>query len=175
METTHALDNERPSPDLPAADRPAPSSNRLLLIVGGAVAALVVVALAVVLLLPRNEPAYPAGSPEAAFQAYLVAGDAYDLEATYQAMSPRVRQTWTYDQYTTDRSMYGRGSGRRNIWIDSVDRMDGKAVLHVTIEWISGDGLAASRWYDRDIPVAMVLVDGTWYIDQRIVDATLRY
>jgi hypothetical protein len=159
----------------PAADRPAASSNRLLLVVVGGVAALVVVALAVVLLLPRGEATYPAGSPEAAFQAYLAAAETNDLEATYQAMSPRVRASWTYDEFVNERSMFGSSYGRRNVWIDSVDRRDDRAVLHVTIEWMYGEGLTASRSYDRDIALSMVLVDGTWYIDQRVVDSTLRY
>jgi hypothetical protein len=90
-------------------------------------------------------------------------------------MSPRVRQTWTYDQFVSERGMYGSGSGRRNVWIDSVGRTVERAVLHLTVEWLSGEGLTASSWYDRDIAVAMVLDDGSWYIDQRIVDSTLRY
>lgn len=157
------------------APRPSAGSTRLLLLVAAGVAALVVVALAVALLLPRGAPTYPAGSPEAAFQAWLTAAEDADYEAIYAAFSPRVRATWTYDQYLSERGMYGESGGRRLVWIDSVDRRNDQAVLHVTVEYRSGEGLSTSRWYDRDIRVPMVLVDGTWYLDQRLIDTGLRY
>jgi len=165
MDATHALETERPGP----------SSTRPLLAIGFGIGVLVFVALVVVLLLPRTGPTYPAGSPEAVFQAYLAAADAYDLEAAYQAFSPRMRATWSYGEFARERNMYGYGGNKRSVWIDSVDRSGDRAILHLTIEWVSGDGLTASRWYDRDVRIAMVLDDGTWYIDQGLIDTPLNY
>lgn len=165
MATTHALKTERTEQ----------SSNRLLLVIGLGVGALVVAAVAIVLLLPRSGPTYPAGSPEAAFQAYLIASEAYDFETAYQAFSPRVRATWSYDDFARERNMYGYGGNKRSVWIDSVDRHGDRAVLGLTIEWVSGEGLTSSRGYDRDVRIAMILDDGTWYIDQSLMDTPLNY
>jgi len=160
MDTPHALD----------PDRPGTGANRLLAIVGLGIAALVVVALTLVFLLPRSEPSYPPGSPEAAFQAYLAASDAGDIEAAYAALSPRVRARWTYDAYVREADMYGSQAGGRRVYIDRVVRIgDEQATLHLTIEWMGGAGLTTSRWYERDVRIRMVSVDGTWYVDQALI------
>ena len=160
MDTAHALDT----------DRSGAGSNRLLVIVGLAIAAVVVVALTLVFLLPRSEPSYPPGSPEAAFQAYLAAFDAGDIEAAYAAFSPRVRARWTYDAYVREADMSGSYAGGRRVYIDRVVRIgDEQATLHLTIEWMSGAGLTTSRRYERDVRIRMVSVDGTWYVDQALI------
>jgi len=160
MKTTHALDT----------DRSGTGSNRLLVIVGLGIAAVVVVALTLVFLLPRSEPSYPPGSPEAAFQAYLAASDAGDIEAAYAAFSPRVRAGWTYDAYVREADLYGSYAGERRVYIDRVVRIgEEQATLHLTIEWMSAAGLTTSHWYERDVRIRMVSVGGTWYVDQALL------
>lgn len=159
-----------PAQDAPTARPAGTGSGRLLLAIGVGVVALVGVAIALVLLLPRAEPTYPAGSPEAAFVAYLRASDADDLESAYAALSPQIRASWPYAAYVSEHDMAGPYADTRRVYIDRAEpTADDRVTLHLTLEWSSGEGLTASRWYERDVRIRMVRVEGAWYVDQTLI------
>ena len=144
----------------------ADHSLRHILVIGGVVGALVVAAVAVMALLGSRGPAsYPSDSPEAAFQAYLQAYAAGDLEAAHASFSQRIRSGTSSSGYLDDVSMYGRDDQARRVWIDSVDRSDGLATLHLTIEEFFSSGLSSSS-YRYETSVRMVLEDGSWKVDE---------
>jgi hypothetical protein len=149
--------------------RTGPVSGPLVVAVG-LVVGLVVVAVVAVLLVGQGSPrTYPAGSPEAAFQAYLQAYDADDLETAHGAFSTQVRKTWSYETYVRDTTSWGGSSTDPRVWIDSVTTSGDEATLHLTIEWSSGSGIGASRWYDRNVEIRMVSENGGWFIGQRLI------
>src|SRR5918994_2272082 len=77
----------------PASLQPGPWVPRSMLLAGGLIAALIVVALVAVLIRPTGPTTYPDGSPEAAFQAYMSAYDAEDVEAAYGWFSSPVKDS----------------------------------------------------------------------------------
>ncbi len=141
-------------------------SLRHILIISGLVVGLVVIAAVTVLVVaPRGPATYAPGSPEAAFQQYLAAYDSGDLDAAYASFSSRVRSTTSSSQYLDEVSMYDRGDQERAIWIDTVDRADGRATLHLTIEEFYSSGLTSDS-YRYGVTVRMVSEDGTWNVDE---------
>jgi hypothetical protein len=152
----------------PVAPRTAGPSRPILWLTI-ALLALAVVAVAVVLLGGRASPAtYPAGSPEAAYQAYLAAFDDPDPAIAYASLSRGVRARWPYDEYLMARdSASWQMQQDHRTWIDRVERSGDRATLHLTFEFSSGSGLNTSTWSDHR-EVRMVLEDGEWRIDQRL-------
>jgi hypothetical protein len=141
-------------------------SLRHILIIGGLVVGLVVVTVVTMLVVaPRGPATYAPGSPEAAFQEYLAAFDSGDLEAAYASFSRRVRSATTSSRYLDEVSMYDRGDQERGTWIDSVDRADSRATLHLTIEEFYSSGLTSDS-YRYQGTVRMVSEDGAWKIDE---------
>jgi hypothetical protein len=159
-----------------SAPHPTASLDRRILVGGGALAILFVAILAVALVVGARPASYPAGSPEAAFQAFVQASETGDTEAAYALLSPRIRSTWTYTAFDQQQRMYGDGGDRTLVYIDrTVSRGDDAVALYLTIEHVYGEGLTSSRWTERDVPVRMALVDGTWYVDQALAGTQEMY
>lgn len=142
---------------------------RSMLVAGGVIAALIVVAIVVVLTRPTGPTTYPDGSPEAAFQAYLSAYDAEDVEGAYDWFSSSVRESLSIADY---RRMLSENSWQREqsrrIVLDRVDLGEQRAILHLRVEHFSQDGLGGSRWsYDQS--VRLVTERGAWKIDEPLL------
>ncbi len=141
----------------------------LTIIVG--IVVLVVASVAIVLLAGQRPPReYPAGSPEATLQAYLVAWEAGDLEATYGSFSQGVRNQTSLDEYRRQsfehRSWSGPPNGpSRSVFIDRTTVNGDRATLQLTIEEVHVSGMTANRnRYGR--VVLMVRESGAWRFDQ---------
>jgi hypothetical protein len=134
------------------------------------VVALLVITVAVVLLAGQRPPReYPAGSPEAAFQAYLVAWEAANYEAAYAAFTTAVRAATPladYRRQAADFRTNGLPPGTsRRVFIDRTTITGDETTLDVTIEETTVNGLSADRYrYSRSF--VMVREDGAWRFDR---------
>lgn len=155
-----------PAPALPG------SGNRMLLIIGTVIVGLVVLTVAVVLVAGSRKPvAYPADTPEGAFQAYLTAFDEGDVEGAYGHFSAGVQERMDLDAYEAaidaQAGYYGPQSSRRVLF----DRRSGEGdriTLHLVVEEFYGDGLEGStNRSPREI--RLVHEDGAWRIDEPLV------
>ncbi len=138
---------------------------RAIVLIGGVVVAVVVIAILVVTGLGSPEPErFPPGTPEAALQQYLEAvriGDheriesllSDDARADIPSGSPR-----PFDCFVRDEG--------RQIRVERVERpADDRAVIHLTIEQVSGSGITLDRYSYRET-VPLVLEGGDWKIDR---------
>jgi hypothetical protein len=140
-----------------------------LAIVGGIVVLLVATVAIVVL---RGDPptaTYPAGSPEAAFQAYLTAWVEGDDATAYASFTTEVRAATsleTYHRQSEDfrQSGFQPGSSRR-VFIDSATIRGETATLQLTVETTVVSGLSANRYRARTT-VPMAREDGAWKLDR---------
>jgi hypothetical protein len=135
---------------------------------------LLVGSVAVVLVAGNRPPAvYPAGSPEAAVQAYLQAWEARDLDAAWASFSMAARSGTTQDDYRRQAQDYRQwaeppaGPSRR-VFIDRTTVSGDRASLELTIEetWIQGLSVSRNR-YGRTL--TMVQEDGAWRFDRLFV------
>jgi hypothetical protein len=148
------------------------SSTRSLWVIGGGVLALVIVAIgAVILVGDRATPTIPADSPEGTIQRYLDAWEADDMAAAHGYFSTDVMGRMdlaAFERARDEWEEYAPSSTDERVLLSS-SRIDGDtAVVTVTIEQFSGDGLGASSYrYDSDIH--LVREDGAWRIDEPLV------
>lgn len=148
-----------------AAPRPGAGLDRRLVLVGVGIVAVVLIAFAVVAVIGGRPAQYAAGTPEAAYQSFLQASDAGDTETAYAALSPRVRELWTYDEYAAQAPMYRNTGERQNVYIDRALVEGDRATLFLTVEHVYGEGLTAGRWTEEGVTVRLVRDAGTWYVD----------
>ncbi|HUZ00590.1 MAG TPA: hypothetical protein VMU89_09570 [Thermomicrobiaceae bacterium] len=147
---------------------------RSIAIIGVVVVLLVVAAVVAALTLgSRGETTFPAGSPQAAFQAYYRASQAGDLTTAYGSFSQSVHAQMSPEQYAQLASSYGSsmappGTTQRLTINEVVTHASASATLYVTVERVSGSGLDVSRFtYDRQI--WMVQEDGAWKIGEALL------
>lgn len=142
---------------------------RSILAAGVGLVALVGLALIVGLVVPRGPTAYPAGSPEAAFQAYYDAWEARDLETALSHFSPAIRADLdlaTYKRLDTEQS-WQRDQDRRIVLL-GVDLGDDVATLHVRVDEFYPGAFGGGRSsFERSVQMART--DGTWTIDEPLV------
>jgi hypothetical protein len=135
---------------------------------GGAVLALALVAALVALASPRTAPTSPAGSPEAAFQAFYTAWQERNLEAAYALLSDRLRAQATLDQYRQmDRDFgWGREQDRRVTLAGS--RVNGEhATLDLQVEDFHSGGPLGGGWTSTwKTSVPLIHEGGAWHIDE---------
>jgi hypothetical protein len=151
-----------------AQDRAGEVTDRSGWLIGGLVGLAIAVAIitAIVVAVSRQDEVYPAGSPEAAFQAYLRAWDEGDTEAALAAFSERARKrvsTWEFRQ-----AQGWADEEAARIWIDDVTERDGRVTLRLAIETVYG-GLFGSERYTEHTRVTLVREDGGWKIDTPLV------
>lgn len=149
----------------------ASSAYRGLILVGvGVVALLIAAAIVVVVAGDVGDPAFEAGSPQAALHDYLVAYEAGQLDVAHAQFSTRVRDRWDIDAYrdaVDGGEAPGAGAARRVIF-DRADVTGETARVRLTIEEFVGDGLGGeTNRYPREI--RMVREDGAWRIDETLV------
>ena len=124
----------------------------------------------VAVVLVRGDPpaaSYPAGSPEAAFQAYLAAWEAGDDATAYASFTAEVRTDTTLEAYhrqAEDMRRHDPGTGRR-VFIDSASIRGESATLQLTVETTNIGGLSANR-YRSTTTASMVRQDGAWKLDR---------
>jgi hypothetical protein len=133
------------------------------------IAGLLVVTVVVVLLAGDRPPrTYPAGSPEAAYQAYVTAWQAGDDEAAYASFTTAVRAETPYADYhrqAIEYRLYGQQPGTTTrVFIDAATVQGETATLQVTVETSVVSGLGANR-YRSTLPVTLVREDGAWRLD----------
>ncbi|MCV0403296.1 MAG: hypothetical protein K5924_06255 [Chloroflexi bacterium] len=149
----------------------ASSAYRGLILIGlGVVALLVVAGIVVVVAGDRGEPAFEAGSPEAALHDYLAAYEAGQLDAAHAQFSTRVRDRWDIDAYrdaVDGGEAPGAGAARRVIF-EGADVTGEAARVRLTIEEFVGDGLGGDTIRDSR-EIRMVREDGAWRIDEALV------
>ena len=145
--------------------RPA---RRIILIVT-AIVAVAVVSTALALLGSRGPTTYPPGSPEAAFQSYLVAWEGHDYEATYAAFAPAVREDVTIADYRAMVAGWGDGSGSRRIVLEEARVNGDHATLDLRIDYRADGGLFGSSTWSQDVSIVMVRQDGAWLINQPLI------
>ncbi len=146
----------------------AHGTRRTVLILGGVILTLAAVGLIVVLLTGRSAATYPAGSPEAAFQGYLAAWQAGDLEGAYAHLSPRVRALATVDEYRAMDRDYGWGRDEDRRVVLTAARITGdRARLDLRVESHGTGGLfgGADTWSENR-SVTLVRDGNEWYVDE---------
>lgn len=145
--------------------RPSGPPRAILLALAG-LSAIVVLALAALALRPGGSPIYPPDSPEAAFQGYLTAYEAGDIDTAYGYFSTTVRETMTPEGYREIADMYGRyNSEDRRIVLDGVERAGDRVTLRLRIDHFSADGIGGNR-YSFAQEVRLVAEDGAWKLDE---------
>ena len=161
---------QEPPPSAPI--QPMQRMNRH--VVGLAVAVLAVAVMALAVLASASHPAtrFASGTPEGAFQSYLHAWEANDLDAAYATFSQRVRTGLSVDEYRRTARGYDTGAdrGRRVVLLDSQVRGD-QATIDLRVDQASGGGLfgAQSVW-SRTITVDLVRENGAWRLDQALAN-----
>ncbi len=143
-----------------------PRATRRRVWFAGAVTTAIVVVLAVAsifLIGGEREAAYPAGSPEAAFQAYAGAWEAGDAETAWAALTAgaQTRVPW-YQFIGANRA---RSDATRRVWIDDASGTDDRVVLRLSVETIHRGGLLGSSRYRDESRVTLLREDGAWKID----------
>jgi hypothetical protein len=149
--------------------RPPTSTRRSKLIAGGTIvvgAVLAIAAIGAIILRPTAPAVYRAGSPEAAFQSYLIEYDAGDLDAAYTRFSASVRSQHSFPDYRQVVSNFAwQDADDRRVVLDGVDRTGDTAVLHIRVERFTADGLGGNRTsYEQAI--RLVHEVGAWKIDE---------
>jgi hypothetical protein len=162
-------------------DRPAgpplgrPTSSRSRLLVGAASAAgavLAIVGLGAIILRPVAPATYPAGSPEAAFQAYLTAYDGGDLDAAYAHFSASVRSRLSFSDFRQMVDDYGwQDDQTRRVVLESVDTAADSAVLHLRVEHFTKGQLGRDRTSSYERAIRLVHEFGVWKIDEPLAGA----
>ena len=157
-------------PEVQATTPPARSGPpRSVLVAGLAIVALVAIAVIVAVALPDEPATYPAGSPEAAFQAYYQAWEVGDTDATYAALSSDVKSDVSADEYRrmVSEQSWQRDEDRRVVLLRSEITGD-RAVLDLRVDQFYEGGLGGDRYsYDRS--VRLVRENGVWLIDEPLV------
>ena len=136
---------------------------------GGAIVAMVIVVIAAVLFVAagdREDAAYAPGSPEAAYQAYLRAWEAGDVDTAWASLTSQAQDR--VDEYEFRAAARWRDEERVRIWIDDVDTTAERATLHVTIE-TTYDGLLGPDHDRHDAWVRLVREDGEWRIASPLI------
>ena len=157
---------------MPATGAPGAGGSRWsrsILVTAAAIAALIAIALIVGLTRPDRPAAYPAGSPESAFQEYFRAWESRDLDAAYARLSSDVRSELTLAEYRRmDADMtWVRDQDRRVVLLDATVTGD-RAVLDLRIDEFTAGGLGGQRSsYER--AVSLVREGGGWYVDQALL------
>jgi hypothetical protein len=150
------------------------SGARGLAAIAVGVVLLVTASVAVVILAGNRPPAvYPAGSPEAALQAYLEAWERRDLDEAWASFSTAARSGTTQGAYRSQAEDYRQwaepptGPSRR-VFIDRATLNGDRASLELTIEetWILGLSVSRSQYGQT---LAMVQEDGAWRFDRLLV------
>jgi hypothetical protein len=144
-------------------------SDRSTWLVGGVLGiVLVVVAVAAIVIVgAREDKEYAAGSPEAAFQAYVRAWDAGDTDAAWAMLTDEAQVRGSRSDFRAANSW--RENQAQRIWIDQRQGTDERAVLHLTIESIHDEGLFGSGRDQDESRVTMVREDGDWKIATPLV------
>jgi hypothetical protein len=155
------------------APESAAASSRSVLYIGVGVAALVVLAvLIVVLVAPRSPATFAEGSPEAAFQRYLLSVEDGDYPAAYELFSQEVRDEMSLRQYERNASGYGAPYGpgvSRRILFDRTSGGGDRATLHLTVEeFYAGGPFGGGDTYRSSRQVRMVREGGEWRIDEAL-------
>jgi hypothetical protein len=148
-------------------------SRSLVFIAGGIVAILVVAVVVVLLAGGRGPQQFPAGSPEAAIQAYLATWEEGDLDAAYEFFSSEVRDRFTLEEFeraADDYRQFQAPEGTaRQAFIDEVDGTGDHVTVHVTVEELYGEGLSTQS-YRSTRELRMVREAGSgWKFDQPLV------
>ena len=155
---------------------PAPSGSsarsrlrRSGLVAGLGIAMLVTIAVIVAITLRDGPATYPAGSPEAAFQAYYQAWETGDTDAAYASLSSDVRHDLTSGEYRRQdaEQSWQRDEDRRVMLLHSEITGD-RAVLGLRVDQFREGGLGGDR-YSSERSVRLVREDGVWLIDEPLV------
>jgi hypothetical protein len=150
------------------ADPGTRGGRRHLLGLGAVVVGLAALALVLLVLASRPPASFAPGTPESAFQAYLAAWDARDLDGAYAMFSARVHASLTLEAY---RSMargyeYADGAERRVVLVAATTRADG-TTLELRIDELGGGGLFGTQSvWSHELTVDLIEEQGGWRVDQ---------
>ncbi len=132
----------------------------------GAIAAivLIVIAATTIFLMSREQEAeYPAGSPEAVFQAYARAWEEGDTDAAWAVLSTGAQAR--VPRYRLSGANRARPDVARQVWIDDVSGSEERVVLRLSVETIYEGGLFGSDRDRDETRVTLLREDGEWKID----------
>jgi hypothetical protein len=170
MDSSRGLDTmNHPAPSV---DPSTPARARIPtagLVVLGAIVALIGVAVVLVLADPKGPTSYEPGSPEAAFQSFVQAGEAGDPEGAHALFSSSIKAEVTLAEYrrVSAEHEWQRDESRRVVLLGT-DVTGDRASLHLRIDQFNGGGLGAARTsYERTI--RLIRERGAWLIDEPIV------
>lgn len=155
----------------PSAGRIPRGAGRHVLVLGAAVTAIAVVALLLVATATRPVTRFAPDTPEAAFQAYLTAWDAHDLDAAYATFSARVRAGLPLDNYKAQAVGYRQPGADRRVVLLNSSMTGARALLDLRIDELGGGGLfgAQSVW-SRETTVGLVREQDAWRLDVPLAD-----
>lgn len=138
--------------------------------VAAGIVAVVIVALALVafLLLGQREDAdYPAGSPEAAFQDFMRAWQADDVDLAWASLSAQAQERTTLDRFRS--ANLRRREDVHRVWIDDVFVDGERAVLHLSVESLTDDGILGPGRERASARMTLVREGGDWKVDSPTV------
>lgn len=155
-----------PAPGPGRSARPARSATAALRL--GALVAVVAAMLVAVIVVTAGRPAvYPSDGPEAAFQRYLAAWDAGDLEAAWSSFSDRIRAGTSAAEYADEILEFGadRSADRRVLVVERrVD--DARARLGLRVEeYVADGGWGGGDLWSWEVTVVLVREDDAWHLD----------
>jgi hypothetical protein len=165
---SRGVDMDQPAQTLQTPPIRVPRFPRSVVLTGVAIVALIVVALVVAVARPNRTIEYPAGSPEAAFQAFYTAWQDGDLETAYGYFSPSVTAGMTLTEYErADSSQsWAREQGRRVVLLGA--EIDGeRATVHVRVDEFYQEGVGER--YTSTYTVALVRDGGAWLVDEPLL------
>jgi len=144
-------------------------SDRRIWLIGIFIAALLIIVAAGAVFIggTEQEAVYADGSPEAAFQEYVVAWDVGDPAAAYAALSAGARRR--VSRYDFDEANQWRNEQASRIWIDERTGTDERPQLRLSIETVYQGGFFGSGRNREDSRVTLVQEDGVWKIDTPLV------
>lgn len=141
----------------------ARSGLKAIVAIAVAVVILIVASTASVLVVGQPSPAsFAAGTPQAAFQKWLVAANAGDWTIADGYLSSNL-----VSQGVVSQQLAGSSSGpRATVSIDGVQMGERTATLSITIDRSLGSGIGAAG-YSTSSTVQMVLENGAWKLDSQ--------
>lgn len=146
------------------------TSTRGITYIAAGILGLVIVAAVIVLLAGARTPTvFPAGSPQAALQAYLAAWEQRDVEAAYGFFSTEVKANTSQEEYRRAVDGFGDVSpGDEAVFIDAAEGTGDRTTLHLTIEHYYGGGPGSEVFRDTRTARMVREADG-WKIDEPLI------
>lgn len=138
---------------------------RSIILIALVLVAVVVVAGGVALMAsPGEAEPFPSDSPEGAVQRYLRAVQDRDIDRAYEMLSSSAREETSREEFRRATRFDVPSDRVRRVRLDYVESSDDRALVQLTVEQVTGNGINFER-YSYRYSVPLVREDGDWKID----------